>query len=291
MPLQNRAFKTTFKPYRKLVILGQTIDDTVIKHISPLNAELDYPDLTTFNIGNVTITLFDPDGTYNPNNPDNFWTQHQHNQTGYKSAVEIHIGYVSVDVHTGDLDSQPESEKIFDGEIANIRVNLQPPEVIIEAVDASQNLRPAKLDNFGIPRRVILPEDPNTNTDTTYSGRYPFPQDVIPSDRSVSAITNIGRTEMTDVGTISTEGIASPLNYQVSNGAIETEGGPLWTPNIPLASYKDVYRYKRVDALVRNILEHYGITDSEIDILQQTTNRPHFASHGRPGWELENLDT
>lgn len=277
--MNNHAFKTTFKPYRKLVILGQTVDDTHIKTISPLNAELDYPDLTTFNIGNVSITLFDPEGHYNPNNLNNFWTQHQHTQTGNKSPIEIHIGY--------DTDGTITSEKIFDGEIANIRVNLRPPEIVIEAVDTTQNLRPAKLDNFGIPRRVILSED----SDTTHIGRYPFPEHSIPSDRSVSAITNIGRTEMTDVGTISTEGTTTPLNYQVSNDAIETEGGPLWTPNTPLATYKDVYRYKRVDALIASILHHYGISESEIDILEQTTTTPHFASHGRPGWDLENPDS
>jgi len=278
MALHTHAFKTTFKPYRELIILGQTIGDMHIKLISPLNAELDYPHLTTFNIGNVTISLHDPDGHYNPNNPDNFWTQHQHTQTGNKSPVEIHIGY--------DTDDTITSEKIFDGEIANIRVNLQPPEIVIEAVDTTQNLRPAKLDNFGIPRRVILSE---TDQDTTYLARYPFPQHSIPSDRSVSAITNIGRTPMTDVGTVSTEGTASPLNYQIDNNAIETEGGPLWEPNTPLVTYKDIYRYKRVDTLVRAILEHYGITDHHIDILPQHTTVPHFASHGRPGWELENV--
>lgn len=273
MNIKTHAFKTTFKPYRKLIILGQTIDDDHIKSMSPLNAELDYPHLTTFNIGNVIITLHDPDGQYNPNNPNNFWTQHQHIQTGNKSPVEIHIGY--------DTDG----EKIFDGEIANIRVNLRPPEIVIEAVDATQNLRPAKLDNFGIPRRVILPESAQ---DTTHVGRYPFPEHSIPSDRSISAETNIGRTPMTDVGTVSTEGTASPLNYQVSNRAIETEGGPLWDSNTPLVTYKDIYRYKRVDTLIRLILEHYGITDHDIDILEQITTIPHFASHGRPCWELEN---
>lgn len=287
MPLTDYAFKTTFKPYRKLVILGQTIRSSLIKSISPLNAELDYPDLTTFNIGNVSITLFDPDGNFNPNNPDNFWTQHwdradipeHYNQVGYKGAVEIHIGY--------DRDGTIESEKIFDGEVANIRVNLQPPEVVIEAVDASQNLRPAKVENFGIGRKVVLPED----EDTTYTGRYPFPAYSIPSERSVSARTSIGQDEMTDVGTIGTEGTASPLNYQIANGAIETEGGPLWQPNVPVATFKDVYRYKRIDTLLKNILRHYNITNFDIDILPQQTERPHFAANGRVGWELENLGT
>ena len=287
MTLSDFAFKKTFTPYRKLIILGQRIDDKLIKSISPLNAELDYPDLTTFNIGNVSITLFDPDGNFNPNNPDNFWTQHwdradipeHYNQVGYKGAVEIHIGY--------RRDGTTESEKIFEGEVANIRVNLQPPEVIIEAVDASQNLRPAKVYDFGIRRKVVLPED----EDTTYTGRYPFPVHSIPSERSVSAITSIGRDEMTDVGTIGTEGTASPLNYQIANNAIETEGGPLWEPNVPVATFKDVYRYKRIDTLLKNILRHYNIRDFDIDILAQQTERPHFAANGRVGWELENLST
>lgn len=267
-------FKTSFTPHRELIILGQTIPERAIKHISSLNSELDYPHLTTFNISNITITLFDPDGIYNPNNPDNFWTQHQHQQTGYKGDIQIHIGYKeNALVHT------------FDGQIANIRVTLRPPETIIEAVDASHNLRPAKVYDFGIPRKAIL----NEQEDTTYSGRYPFPAPAIPSERSVTAQTNITRAEMTDVGTIRTEGISSPLNYQVANNAIETEGGPLWTPDKPIATYKDAFRYKRIDTLIKKILEHYGINDYDIDIDPQASDNPHFASHGRPGWELENL--
>lgn len=73
MALIDLAFKTSFKPYRRLVILGQTIPSSMIVAISPLNAKLDYPDLTTFNIGNVSITLGDPDGEYNPHNLDNFY--------------------------------------------------------------------------------------------------------------------------------------------------------------------------------------------------------------------------
>ena len=291
MPLTNYAFKTTFKPYRKLIILGERIDDKLIKSISPLNAELDYPDLTTFNIGNVSITLFDPDGNFNPNNADNFWTKHwdradipeHYNQVGYKGAVEIHIGY------DRDGTTKRESEKIFEGEVTNIRVNLQPPEVIIEAVDASQNLRPAKVYDFGIPRKMILPED--EDADTSYSGRYPFPPHSIPSERSVSAVTSVSKEQMKDVGTISTEGTGSPLNYQVANDAIETESGPLWHNNRPVATFKDVYRYKRIDTLLKDLLDHYDIRNPDIDILPQQTETPHFASNGRPGWDIENLTT
>lgn len=265
--------KSTFSPHQELIILGQTIPETAIKRISPLNSELDYPHLTTFNISNISITLHDPDGHYNPNNPDNFWTQNRHQQSGYRSGVEIQIGY--------DTDT---SQSTFHGEIANIRANLRPPEIIIEAVDVTQTLRPVNLDNFGTPREVILTEDENTS----YSGRYPFPEPAIPSEKSVSAQTHLTRAQMTDVGTISTEGTATPLNYQVANNAIETEGGPLWSPETPLVTYKDAYRYKRVDTLVRKILEHYGITDYEIDIDPQETAIPHFASHGRPAFELEN---
>ena len=288
MPLTDYAFKTTFTPYRQLIILGERIENRLIKSISPLNAELDYPDLTTFNIGNVSITLFDPDGEFNPNNSDdNFWTRHwnradvpeHYNQVGFRGTVEIHIGY--------DRDGTIESEKIFDGEVANIRVNLQPPEVIIEAVDASQNLRPIKVEDFGIPRKVVLPED----EDATYTGRYPFPAYSIPSERSVSARTSIDQNEMTDVGTIGTEGTASPLNYQIANDAIETEGGPLLPPNVPVATFKDVHRYKRIDTLLKNLLRHYDVQDFDIDILPQQTERPHFAANGRVGWELENLST
>ena len=274
--------KTTFTPYQKLIILGQTIPQNVIKRISPLNSELDYPHLTTFNISNISITLHDPDGHYTPNNPDNFWTQHKHQQTGYRSTVQIQIGLS--DCASGS--PCPDTVRTFHGHIANIRANLRPPEIIIEALDATQTLRPTHLHNFGIPRKVILTEE----TDTTYSGRYPFPEPAIPSDKSITAHTSITRVAMTDVGTISTEGNATPLNYQVANSAIETEGGPLWAPETPLVTYKDAYRYKRVDTLVRKILKHYGITDIEIDIPPQHSITPHFASHGRPAFELENPD-
>ena len=289
MPLKNYAFKTSFKPYRKLVILEQEINDKVIKSISPLNAELDYPDLTTFNIGNVSITLFDPDGNFNPNNSDNFWTEHwdrtdipeHYNQVGYKGPVEIWIGY--------DNDGTIESEKIFEGEVTNIRVNLQPPEVIIEAVDASQNLRPAKVYDFGIPRKMVLPED--EDADTGYSRRYPFPPHSIPSERSVSAVTSVSKSAMKNVGTISTEGTGSPLNYQIADNAIETESGPLWDNNKPIATFKDVHRYKRIDTLLKNITDHYNVRNPDIDILPQQTEARHFASNGRPGWDIENLTT
>ena len=278
MTIIDLAFKTTFTPYQKLVLLGQTIPAAHIKTITPLHAELDYPDLTTFNIGNVTITLFDPEGRYNPNNPHNFWTQHSDNQTGYKSAIEIHIGYRQ--------DGSIEAEKVFQGEVTNIRANLQPPEIVIDAVDASQTLRPAEVDDFGIQRRIVLPEAPEH---ATYSGRYPFPTHSVPSHRSVKAVTSITHDDMTDIGTISTEGTASPLNYQIKNNILETEGGPLHNGNLPIATYKDIYRYKRIDTLLKKLLAHYDITDYHIDIPEQHTDTPHYASLGRPGWELENL--
>lgn len=285
MALSDLAFKTTFTPYRKLIILGQRIENKLIKSISPLNAELDYPDLTTFNIGNVSITLFDPDGNFNPNNPDNFWTEHfdrtdlpeHYNQVGYRGAVEIHIGY--------RRDGTTESEKIFEGEVANIRVNLQPPEVIIEAVDASQNLRPVNVYDFGIKRRVLLPVDAEIEN----IGRYPFPFQSIPSEKSVSAETNFGKAPMTDVGTIQTEGALSPLNYQIANNAIETEGGQLPDDELPVAIFKDVYRYKRIDKLVKALLDAHGVTAQDIEILPVEAETEHFATYGRPGWELQNL--
>ena len=287
MALSDLAFKTSFKPYYKLVILGQTIDSELIKSVSPLNAELDYPALTTFNIGNVSITLFDPDGDFNPNNTQNFWTDNwarmdipeHYNQVGFKGNVEIHLGY--------DRDGTIESEKLFDGEVANIRVNLQPPEVIIQAVDTSQSLRPAKIFDFGIQRKVIL----NEGESTTAVGRYPFPPSSIPSEQSISAVTSIDATEMTDVGTVGIEGIANPLNYQIENNAIETEGGALWSPNKPLATFRDIYRYKRIDTLIKKLLDHYDITDYEIDIPDLIDRNRHFASHGRPGWDIENLSS
>ncbi len=285
MALSDQAFKTAFKPYYKVVILGETIDSELIKSVSPLNAELDYPDLTTFNIGNVHITLFDPDGEFNPNNTQNFWTAHwsradvlaHYNQVGYKGSVEIHLGY--------DNDGTIESEKLFDGEVTNIRVNLQPPEVVITAVDTSQNLRPSRVEDFGIEREVILPVD----SEVTNFGRYPFPPQSIPSEKSVSALANISKDPMTDVGSIRTEGALSSLNYQVANNAIETEGGQLPDADLPVATYKDAYRYKRIETLITELLDAYDISDREIEILPTAAEEAHFASYGRPGLELQNL--
>lgn len=285
MALSDLAFKTTFKPYRQLVILGQTIQSSLIKSISPLNAELDYPHLTQFNIGNVSITLFDPDGDFNPHSASNFWTTNwnrpnvpvHYNQVGYKGSVEIHIGY--------DRDGTIDSEKIFDGEVSNIRVNLQPPEVVIEAVDSSQKLRSTKVFDFGIRRTVTLPEDRTHNQ--REHGRYVFPDASIPSEQSVSAITTPTALPMTNVDTIATDGLTDPLNYQVTDTTLETEGSPLPGTNLPVATYRDVYRYKRVSTLLKQLLAYYGISDYDVNPLPQETDTPNFSSLGRPGWDFE----
>ena len=286
MALSDLAFKTTFKPYRRLEILGQAISNSLIKSMSDLTAELDYPKLTNFNIGNVSVTLIDEDGEFNPNNPNNFWTTNwarvglpeHYNQVGFKGRFEVYIGY--------DRDGTIESEKVFDGEVADITVNLNPPEVVVRAIDTSQSLRPTTIFDFGIARKVVLPE----RTDNRNYGEYPFPPQSIPSEKSIEAITTPGRDAMTDVGTIGIEGETDPLNYQVENNVLQTEGGVLASGNKPETTFNDVYRYKRVDTLINKLLTHHNVVNSDIEILPQTTEA-HFSSNGRPGWELENLST
>lgn len=286
--LEELSFAAHLHPYRRLIIHGQDIDEKIIDEISPIRAELDYPKLTTFNISNVKITLFDPEGRFVPFNADNFWQKHwrredvpdYHNQMGYKAPVEIHIGYANTD-------GTVISKKIFDGEVNNIEALTTPPRVVITAVDASRELRDSNLNDFGIERRVLLNED----EDNVYSGRYTLPAWMIPSKNSVSALTSEDDEMMTDVGTISTEGILNPLNYQVNGNAIETEGGPLPDDNLPIATFKDAHRYKHVGFLIKQILAAHNITDYEIDFLRTHTKTPHFSTRGRPGTDFEALST
>lgn len=284
--LEELSFAAHLHPYRRLIIHGQDIPEKSIQEISPIRAELDYPKLTTFNISNVKITLFDPEGRFVPFNADNFWQEHwqredvpdYHNQMGYKAPVEIHIGYVNTD-------STIISKKIFEGEVNNIEALTTPPRVVITAVDATRELRDSNLNDFGIQRRVLIQED----EDNVYSGRYSLPAWMIPSKNSVSARTSLGNEMMTDVGTIATEGILNPLNYQVSGNAIETEGGPLPDGNLPITIFKDAHRYKHVGFLIKQILAAHNITDYEIDFLRTHTKSPHFATRGRPGTDFEAL--
>ena len=79
------------------------------------------------------------------------------------------------------------------------------------------------------------------------------------------------------------------LNYQIANNAIETEGGQLPDADLPVATYKDAYRYKRIETLITELLDVYDISDRELEILPTAAEEAHFASYGRPGLELQNL--
>lgn len=250
-------------------------DDTA--WVDDIQRGVDYPNLTEFRIGEASLTLRDVHGAYSPNNPSNFFTQHGGHRTGRHSPVEIEAGFI--------VNGNPRhTQTIFKGTIIRIVQDAKPATVKVICADGVGGLRSDALTNFGIPRHFMLTEAVPQSRE---NGVYPIMDAILPASHgSVSLATHVGET-LQPKQKLETEGTLNPRNFVVDAEGVRTEGGAITGAQrgYPQLRMKSPYRYRHIDDVIRDILRHAGITDSEIAIPAQTVD-PHFSSNGRVNYDL-----
>ena len=247
-----------------------------IASVDDIGQGVDYPNLTEFRVGEASFTLRDIHGDFSPNNASNFFTQHGGQRTGRNSPIEVEAGFI--------VDGQRHTETVFQGTILRLVQDASGATVKVVCTDNFGDIRQKAIADFGIPRHFMLTEDLEASGE---NGSYPIMEAVMPaSDGSVSLATRTGE-EIAPVQKLATEGALDPQNFVIDDQGVRTEGGAI--PNrqtgYPQLRMKSPYRYRHILDVITDILNHAGITDSEIAIPERDVT-PHFSSNGRVGYDL-----
>ena len=273
-------------PYLHVALLGVDITDDVLSEknngIAGIETLLDYPQLNVFKASNIILTLSNHDGRFSPDNPNNFFIQHGESDIanslkadGFGADVTVDIGKI--------VDGASISRRIFVGTVVDLELEAKPARVKLTCVDGQQALREAVIQDFGIDRWLaMLPLE-----NSLPWGTYRVPDFMTPiSEESVVAIKSDG-FELTNVEQIRTEGRIREDAYGIKHerGEIRTEGGRLDAP--PRLKFKEQYRWRYVDGLVREILSHTGTTAGTIRIPRYRADERVMYTHGRVGWHTE----
>ena len=238
---------------------------------------IDYPNLTEFRVGECSFTIQDQKGDFSPNNPSNFFTQHGGQRTGRNSPIEIEAGFI--------VDGTPHTATIFKGTIIRLVQNAKGATVKAVCSDNFGDMRKKTIADFGISRHFMLTADV---AQTDGNGFYPIMDAVMPaSDGSVSLKTKVTDDPITPVQKLSTEGTLDPQNFIIDEKGVRTEGRFIEGAQIgyPQLRMKSPFRYRHIQDVIADILNHAGITDSEIEIPEQAVDS-HFSSNGRVNYDL-----
>ena len=247
------------------------------KSIEDIGKSLDYPDLTEFRVGECAFVLQDVHGDFSPNNPSNFFTRNGGHPTGYKAPVAIAAGFIVNGTH--------HTETIFKGQILRVVQDAKAATVRIVCSDNFGDVRDTPITDFGIPRHFMLIASLEP---TGANGEYPIMAAATPaSEGSVSLKTKVTDTPILPVQKLKTEGHLNPRNFAIHRDGVHTEGGRIVNPQVgyPQLRMKSPYRYRHILDVITDILNHVGITHSEIDIPEQDV-APHFSSNGRINYDL-----
>lgn len=244
--------------------------------VDDIGQGIDYPNLTEFRVGEASVTLRDIHGDFSPNNPANFFTRNGGRRTGRNSPIEIEAGFI--------VDGTTHTETVFKGTIIRLVQDATGATVKVVCTDNFGDMRKKTIADFGIPRHFMLTE---ALEQAAENGAYPIMDAVLPaSDGSVSLATRVGET-IKPVQKLQTEGTLNPRNFIIDREGVSTEGGPIVNRGIgyPQLRMKSPYRYRHIKDVITDILNHAGITNSEIDIPEQDVDA-HFSSNGRINYDL-----
>ena len=249
-------------------------DDTLL--VEDIVQGVDYPNLTEFRVGEASVTLRDVHGDFSPNNPSNFFTQHGGQRTGRNSPIEIEAGFI--------VDGTTHTATIFKGTIIRLVQDAKAATVKAVCSDNFGDMRKKTIADFGISRHFMLVADTEPSGG---NGFYPILRAAMPaSDGSVSLARRTGET-LKPVQKLETEGTLNPRNFIVDAAGVRTEGGLIVDRQVgyPQLRMKSPYRYRHIKDVITDILNHAGITDSEINIPAQDVDS-HFSSNGRVNYDL-----
>ena len=248
-----------------------------IASVDDIGQGVDYPNLTEFRVGEASFTLRDIHGDFSPNNPSNFFTRHGGRRTGRNSPVEIEAGFI--------VDGIRHTETIFKGNIIRLTQDATPATVRVVCSDNFGDMRTKGIADFGVPRHFMLTEDLEQ---TGENGGYPIMDAILPASHGSATLkTEVTDTPIAPVQKLKNEGTLDPRNFIIDANGVRTEGGLIVNrqTGYPQLRMKSPYRYRHILDVITDILNHAGITKSEIAIPERDVV-PHFSSNGRVGYDL-----
>ena len=261
VPLQEKQWQ---------VILGYIDITQYVLSISNVQYSLDDGEVYRFRIAEATLVIVNENGEFSPHNDQNIFVQAGYSQYGFRSNIRIRI-------NTGF---------IFIGDILEINHREEQGEVQIIISDLSIDLNERDVIDYGIDKRIkLLPYNRDLETQ---DGIYPFPTAVSPpSDNSASGVGSGFNQRLRFQDRLRTESDLDPRNVVIVEDELQTEGAYLREGDDPIIEFKAPYRYTSVQNLVRQLLEHYGITSYKISVPDLMTESPNFESLGRVGYVHE----
>ena len=256
-------------------IHDQDVTDAIAS-VDDIGQSVDYPNLTEFRIGEASITLRDVHGDFSPNNPSNFFTRHGGRRTGRHSPIEIEAGFI--------LDGTTHTETIFKGTIIRLVQDAKAATVKAICADGVGGLRSDAITDFGIARHFMLTENLSQSGE---NGFYPIMDAIMPASHGSAELATRTGESLQPVQKLATEGTLDPRNFIIDAEGVRTEGGPIVNRQVgyPQLQMKSPYRYRHIEDVITDILNHAGITDAEIAIPEQDVDA-HFSSNGRVNYDL-----
>ena len=251
-------------------------DVTDIAALDDITQGIDYPNLTEFRVAECSFTLRDVQGDFSPNNPSNFFTRNGGQRTGRNSPIQIEAGFI--------VDGTRHTQTVFKGTIIRLVQDATGATVKVVCSDNFGDIRKKAIADFGISRHFRLLE---ALEQTGENGFYPIMDAVMPAaDGSVAVSSRVGDS-LNPVQKLETEGTLSPRNFIIDDKGVRTEGGLIVDRQVgyPQIQMKSPYRSRHIKDVIADILNHAGITDSDIEIPEQTVDA-HFSSNGRVNYDL-----
>lgn len=199
----------------EVLIAGVDISEDV-ETLGEINTSSDFPVPNEYTVGSVSLTLIDPDGTYSPDNPDNFFASQGGAQSGIGAAVELKAGFLTEPITY---------ETIFKGEIARTNYNPVVGALTVSVFNEMHQLYTHKIEDFGVARDGFRIDADAENEDV--HGKYKIAPWALPfADGSVEVKKDLNAV-LTEVPVLRSEGDLSADNYTLVADGIETKGGAI----------------------------------------------------------------
>ena len=120
------------------------------------------------------------------------------------------------------------------------------------------------------------------------NGFYPILSAIMPASHGSATLKRRSNDNpIAPVQKLQTEGTLDPKNFIIDDRGVHTEGGLIVNRAVhyPQLRMKSPYRYRHINDVITDILNHAGITKSDVFIPEQDV-AAHFSSNGRVNYDL-----
>ena len=270
--------------YFAVTLAGASVPVSEVAEISEINTLSDSAETGSFKSGETRIVLNDPNGDYNIDADENFFTRNGHAADGSGASFSISAGYDAA------------SNNLFEGIVDNVIYDSVNGTATIVALSLAQVLL-QEISDFGLPKRFRVAQETEQQLrdaldqgDHRENGVYPVLKALLPPSQD-SETLHISLTEQGDrKEDLRTEGTLNNRNFSVSSEGVETEGSALGLTSSQLAAFpqlemKSPYRWEYFTYTASEILEKFGISNRLLAFYPENIGQ-HFAPVSRPYYSI-----